>query len=98
MRIYINPDGRGTLFNEIDKAKVVEDCCVKFCGVKILGVMFADDQTGEVRVSISEDKHKNFEKIAASLFNNFKKLGKYDSGNYGYEFTAPNLEICPRNR
>lgn len=94
MIVFIDPNGRGVHQESADgNWSCKEKCCVTFCGVKIFGVVFADDKTGFVRVSVPDEKHKAFEKAAKPIFNNFVKIGKYDSGYFGYEFTAPNLKI-----
>ena len=94
MIVFINPDGSGC--SQTDPVTCFKNCVVTFCDVKIFGVVYADDSIGFVRVSIPEDKNKAFIQATKGLFNNFTKLGKYDSGNTGYEFTAPNLKIQVR--
>jgi hypothetical protein len=82
-----------TIVKDDGSASVVPKCEVCCQGVKIFSAVFADDKTSIVRCSVVPEKSKDFEKVVKPLFNGFSKLGKYDSGNIGYEFTVPNLEI-----
>jgi hypothetical protein len=94
MKVFINPDNTCIIQDAPESEWYTKpNGCVTFCGVKIVGAVYVDTGISFVRTSISKEKHTAFEQVAHSLFKNFKKLGQYDSGNYGYEFTAPNLEI-----
>lgn len=94
MIAFINYDGGGCIQQGSDVIHYARGkISVTFCDIKIFGAVYADDSNGFVRVSIPPEKDRAFVQATKGLFNNFNKIGKYDGGNIGYEFTAPNLKI-----
>ena len=91
MKIFINPKGNGLTVDDEHAVQGFKGCVNFTCaGFPLYYVVFADTVKKFVRTSVPGIHVKQYEKLVKEVFSAIR-IGKYDSGYYGFEFTVPEL-------